>query len=94
LYEEIDPFMKPDFTLLGELPGPVRCEKVPALHHVHFTTLGFGAAVWPELAMLTHADARLADGVLRVTRRTAEFLNGHLVPHNSAAERAARAISR
>lgn len=44
-YETADTFMAPDFTLLRSLPlRDLSLRRADPLHHVHFTTLGFGAA--------------------------------------------------
>jgi dienelactone hydrolase len=53
LYETVDSFMSPDFTLLRSLQASeLTLVEVPELHHVHFTTLGFGAAADPKLAKI------------------------------------------
>jgi dienelactone hydrolase len=75
LYEDIDPLMPPDFRFLKSLPGPVTVERVSGLHHVHFATLGFAAAVFPELASASHAPDGVREGIRTVAHRTAEFLN-------------------
>ena len=66
LYETADAFMSPDFTLLESLrTRELRMRRVESLRHVHFTTLGFGAAADPPLAQLVRLEpggrATLAD---------------------------------
>lgn len=79
LYEELDPFMKPDFTLLRSLHGAEQVlERVEHLHHIHFTTYGFASATWPSIAKLTRATPETAAGVRAVAERTARFLHEHL----------------
>ena len=56
-YETADEFMTPDFTLLRSLPAKsLTLRKVDGLHHVHFTTLGFAAALDPPLARAVHLE--------------------------------------
>jgi dienelactone hydrolase len=78
LYEELDSFMKPDFTLFGELPVRIRTERVGGLRHVHFSTMGFGAAAFKELAAASGAGAEVAAGVRLMGERTVEFLSSLL----------------
>ena len=75
-YEESDPFMTPDFTLLRSL-GPAErfVVKVPDVHHIHFTSVGVLISVAPSLAKATKA----GDGTRRsfdaVCRSTLSFLD-------------------
>lgn len=75
VYEDLDTFMTPDFTLLESLDS-AELTLVPTagMHHVHFTTYGFAAAVFPELAAATHATPETAENVVGVAVRTASFL--------------------
>jgi dienelactone hydrolase len=72
LYEDLDPFMKPDFAFLDSLHA--RAEKIPGMHHVHFTTIGFAAAAMPDLAKITHAGSEIGAAVGTIAQRTLEFL--------------------
>ena len=74
-YETLDPFMTPDFGLLRSL-RTAELDLVPthALHHVHFTTYGFVAAVDPAIAAATGATAETGPEAAGVARRTARFL--------------------
>jgi dienelactone hydrolase len=73
VYEELDAIMKPEFTLLRALRADTLVlERATAMRHVHFTSYGFAAAAFPEIATVTRASAetagevrRIADGVLR-----------------------------
>jgi dienelactone hydrolase len=78
-YERLDAFMAPDFTLLKSLPAAVTLVPVEDLHHVHFTTLGFVAAMIPEIAAATGAGPNAGTGLRRAVEGTLEFLRTHLV---------------
>ncbi len=77
-YEDLDPSMTPDFTLLQSLPAAVRTERVVDLHHVHFTTLGLAATINPDIAAATHAGPTEPAEVMRVFRGTLAFLQEHV----------------
>jgi dienelactone hydrolase len=77
-YERLDAFMAPDFTLLQSLPARLRTEPTEDLHHVHFTTLGFAAALIPEVAAATGAGVNAGNSLRLVAEGTAEFLRTHL----------------
>jgi hypothetical protein len=50
VYEELDPQMAPDFTLIRSLDRSDRwLIRAGALHHIHFTTIGALVAVSPGL---------------------------------------------
>jgi dienelactone hydrolase len=72
LYEDLDPFMTPDFAFLDTLRA--RKELIPGVHHAHFTTMGFAAAAMPELAKITHAGGEIGESVGKIAQRTLEFL--------------------
>jgi dienelactone hydrolase len=80
-YEELDDYMKPDFALLRKVAGE-RLELVPTrgLHHVHFTTLGFAASAWPEVARATGAGPEAAESLAAVAARTIELIARALAP--------------
>jgi len=78
-YEELDPYMKPDFTLLKDLRiESLVLEPTQGMHHVHFTTIGFASIMFPSLAETTGATPGTATSVLSVTGRTADFLQDRL----------------
>ena len=77
-YERLDAFMAPDFTLLESLPAAVTTVHIEGLHHVHFTTLGFAAALIPEIAAATGAGANAGTSLRRAAEGTLEFLRTHL----------------
>ncbi len=74
-FEELDPFMAPDFGLVRSL-HTTELVLVPteAMHHVHFTTYGFASAVFPDVAVLTHATAQTGSVVRTVVERSGAFL--------------------
>ena len=75
-YETEDAFMKPDFGLLKSLRvADLTLVHVEAMHHVHFTTYGFEAALFPEIAAPTHATAGTASALAGVIVRTVDFLH-------------------
>jgi predicted dienelactone hydrolase len=77
VYEELDAVMKPDFTFLrGLRADTLVLEQATALHHVHFTTYGFAAAVFPEIAKVTRASAETAVDVRRIAMQVLRFLQG------------------
>ncbi len=78
-YEELDPFMTPDFTLLRSLRAArLLLEPVTGMHHQHFTTYGFAASIFPEIATATHATAETPRSVVAVAERTRDFLRDQL----------------
>jgi dienelactone hydrolase len=77
-YERLDAFMTPDFTLLESLPAPLTAVQVTGMHHMHFTTLGFVAAMIPEFAAATGADADVRASAVRVARGTLAFVREKL----------------
>lgn len=80
LYEDLDPFMHPDFKFLDSLHPPhLETVRLGGLHHAHFTTLGFAATQIPELARISHAGATLGSDMAAVARRTRQALDAALV---------------
>ena len=77
LYENRDAFMTPEFTLLSGLTSAsVQTVAIPGLGHAHFTTLGFAAAVFPSIAVATHAGESVGAGMREVAMRTLSFVSG------------------
>jgi pimeloyl-ACP methyl ester carboxylesterase len=75
-YEEADPFMAPDFTLLRALePGQRFVVKVPDVHHIHFTSIGVLITEAPSLAKATKAGTGTRGSVDAVFRSTLSFLD-------------------
>jgi dienelactone hydrolase len=73
-YERLDAFMTPDFTMLERFPALVTTDEVTGMHHIHFTTLGFVAAMLPEFAKTTGAGHDERASIARVAKGTLEFL--------------------
>jgi dienelactone hydrolase len=79
LFEELDAFMTPEFSLLRSLRfRSLALEPTREMHHVHFTTWGFAAAALPEIAALTGSTVGTSGSVRLVSRRTVEFLDRYL----------------
>jgi dienelactone hydrolase len=74
-YEELDDFMKPDFSLLRGLPAKLTLTLLPGMHHAHFTSIGFGAAAIPALASLTEAGPELGASLRRLGRDILSFMD-------------------
>jgi dienelactone hydrolase len=84
-YEEEDAFMKPDFTLLREVAhGGLELLATSGMHHVHFSTVGFAAIAFPEMAKSTHAGPGLSESLARVARAALELLDRTLAPAGAA----------
>jgi dienelactone hydrolase len=73
-FEALDAFMTPDFAMLRSLhTAELLLEPTEAMRHVHFTTYGFAAALFPDLARATQATPATAAAVIHVQERTAAF---------------------
>jgi len=82
IYEELDAFMAPDFSLLRSLRGAdLRLVRASHMHHMHFTTVGEAAGVFPALAQVTHADGRTSQAWTDVANATVAFLKGRPLSH-------------
>jgi dienelactone hydrolase len=78
-YEELDSFMAPEFGLLRELrTAELILEPTEGMHHVHFSTYGFAAAVFPNLAAVTHATSATPRSVVAVAEKTSSFLRRYV----------------
>jgi dienelactone hydrolase len=78
-FEELDAFVAPDFAMLKSLrSSELLLEPTEAMHHVHFTTYGFAAALFPDLARATRATPTTGKAVTRVAELTANFLRRSL----------------
>jgi dienelactone hydrolase len=78
-YETLDPFMKPDFTLLERLDTRgLTLEPTRGMHHTHFTTYGFAAALFPDIARVTQATGETDRGVVAMAKKTRAFLDREL----------------
>ena len=74
-YEELDEFMKPDFTLLRSLRfAELDTVRTTDLRHTHFTTYGFLAAAFPDIARATRATGSTSAGLVTVAQRTGDLL--------------------
>jgi Dienelactone hydrolase and related enzymes len=79
IYEELDPFMKPDFTFLKELrTASLTTTPTAGMHHIHFTTYGFAAAAIAEVATVTKAGPQVRENVAGTARLVLTFLDDHL----------------
>jgi len=79
LYEELDSFMKPDFTFLRSLHfKELLLEPTSEMHHVHFTIYGFAAL--PELAAATGATERTPAAAAAVADRVRRFVQERVPP--------------
>ncbi len=75
IYEELDPFMKPDFTLLHEVRGyQLNTVQTADMHHIHFTTYGFASAAHPEVAKATNAGKRIKESVVMTALTVLDFV--------------------
>lgn len=80
-YEDLDAFMAPDFDLLDSLDGSRRfLVKVPAMRHVHFTSVGPLSSQTPSLAAATRATAATDRSVKVVSSSTVSFLDAFVKP--------------
>ena len=81
LYETLDDFMAPDFALLRSLHfQSVTLTPVEGMHHIHFTSYGSAAALFPDLAALTRATAATRASVVKTHDQTRDFLKKYLSP--------------
>jgi hypothetical protein len=88
VYEELDPQMAPDFTLLRSLDRSDRwLIRAGALHHIHFTTIGALVAVSPGLFRATSATTETEPAWLALLETTESFLGAFVA---GPAEDAAR----
>jgi dienelactone hydrolase len=77
--EELDAFMTPDFSLLKSLRvAELVLEPTQDMRHSHFTTWGFAAVVFPDLARATRATAGTGSALRAVHEKTAAFLRRSL----------------
>ncbi len=75
-FEDSDPFMAPDFTLLRSLgPGERFVVRVPDVRHIHFTSIGALISIAPSLAKATSANERTRWSYEAVCRSTISFLD-------------------
>jgi dienelactone hydrolase len=78
IYEELDPFMKPDFTFLKELrTTSLTTTPTTDMHHIHFTTYGFAAAAIQEVATVTKAGPHIRESVAGRAQLVLTFLDEH-----------------
>lgn len=75
VYEELDPQMAPDFTLIRSLDRSDRwLIRAGALHHIHFTTIGALVAVSPGLFKATSATEETSPAWAALLDATESFL--------------------
>jgi len=71
----------PDMTFLrGVGAESLHTDQIRGLQHIHFATLGYGAAANPELAKLTRGGENMDRQLAYVAERTRTFLVRRLVP--------------
>lgn len=77
--ETLDSFMAPDSSMLKSLRTPeLVLEPTANLHHVHFTTWGFVAAVFPDVGRVTGGTVNTRGAVRDVAEKTLAFLRRRL----------------
>jgi dienelactone hydrolase len=77
--ESLDSFMTPDYGMLRALhSAALTIRETVAMHHVHFTSYGFLAAGFPDIATVTHATPGTARSVRGVAEETLAFLDRYL----------------
>jgi dienelactone hydrolase len=87
-YEELDPQMAPDFTLIRSLDRSDRwLVRVSGMHHIHFTTIGALIGASPGLFRATSASSETGPAQDSVLQATESFLSHFVDPR---AERPAR----
>jgi dienelactone hydrolase len=75
LYEELDPFMKPDHAFLRSLRvRSLTVLRMDAMRHAHFTSWGYAAVALPELGKATRATDATKKDVRLAAERLLEFL--------------------
>jgi len=76
IYETFDGFMRPDFRFIEGLNfRSLKLQQAASVHHIHFTTYGFAAALLPEIARVTKAEPDVGEGVVAVANSVLEFLD-------------------
>lgn len=86
VYEEVDEFMRPDFTLFDRIAAEQLRLKVTGLHHMDLITLGFASASLPELGMPAPERAALGDRLAATFTYALRFLQAR-VSGDAAAQR-------
>lgn len=90
-FEELDAFMAPDFALLRSLRiVELVLKPTRDMRHTHFTTWGFAAAIFPELARATRASDGTASALHAVLEETAAFLRRHVTARDGGAKQGSR----
>ncbi|MEO6487824.1 MAG: hypothetical protein ABIO78_07795 [Thermoanaerobaculia bacterium] len=74
-YQDIDERMQPDFRFLKSLrTRSLQLERLPGMRHHHFSTIGFAAAAFPEVAASTRTGVALPAGVQAMVRHVLAFI--------------------
>ena len=77
-YGDVDPFMQADFAFLDAVPSrSLRKELAHGMRHAHFTSIGYGAVMIPEIAQVTKAPADVGATLRRVASQTLNFVRQH-----------------
>jgi dienelactone hydrolase len=76
IYEENDPRMAPDLTLLRSLKtSNLALVEMPSMRHVHFSTIGFASILYPDLAKATSAGPTIRDDLKAVAAHVLKFVH-------------------
>ena len=95
VYERLDEFMTPDFTLLQELThAPVWLAETGDMHHIHFTSLGAWGERVPAVGALVGATPRTVREYAMVSDLTRAFLDTYVRGNQGAFRIAVKAASR
>jgi dienelactone hydrolase len=86
VYEELDGYMAPDFSLLRALDRADRfIVHAPHMHHIHFSSVNEDVDSFPALASATSADRQTARTYEEVAQLTLAFLDASLAGSAQAA---------
>ena len=74
-YQDIDERMQPDFRFLQSLrTKSLQLERLPGMRHHHFSTIGFAAAAFPEVALSTRVGDALPASIQAMVRHVLAFV--------------------
>ena len=91
VYEDVEDFMSPDFTLLASLRRSERTLlRIQGMRHVQFITFGMAAALVPGMGTDPAEVSRIPDRVRAVFVYTRSFLDAHLDLNSEAGRFLAR----
>jgi dienelactone hydrolase len=87
VYEDEDPALKPDFTLLDALAAPQWRVKIPGLGHMDLITLGFASATLPAMGTKSADRAALETRLATAFGTTLRFLDAQVKGDAAARQR-------